>query len=166
MSQPQVVVNDAEVYLSFAAELADAARPIVLSYFRTSMDVVSKSDESPVTIADRTIEWRLRERIEARFPEHGIFGAILIIVAALAWAKAALSIWRADETARRSFRWRAGATGLWIVLLCAVASIVDYPLRVPSFQLLVAVCVLWIIRSLHRPAADRTGDVATSSSQL
>jgi O-antigen ligase len=98
--------------------------------------------------------------------EHGIFGAILIIVAALAWARAAVSIWRADETARRSFRWRAGATGLWIVLLCAVASIVDYPLRVPSFQLLVAICVLWIIRSLHRPAADRTGDVATSSSQL
>jgi inositol-phosphate phosphatase/L-galactose 1-phosphate phosphatase/histidinol-phosphatase len=74
MAVPAVVVDDAEVYLSFAAELADAARPVVLSYFRTSLDVISKSDESPVTIADRTIERCLRERIEARFPEHGIFG--------------------------------------------------------------------------------------------
>lgn len=98
--------------------------------------------------------------------EHGIFGAGLIVAAALAWTGAAWSIWRADETARRSFRWRAGAAGLWILLLCAVASTVDYPLRVPSFQLLVAICVLWIIRSLQRPASDRAGDVTTSSSQL
>lgn len=98
--------------------------------------------------------------------EHGIFGAILIVVATLAWAWATWSLWRADETARRCFHWRAGATGLWIVLLCAVASIVDYPLRVPSFQLLVAICVLWIVRSLHRPHSDRAGDAATSSSQL
>jgi histidinol-phosphatase len=74
MAQPAVVLDDADIYLSFAAELADAARPVVLSYFRTPLDVVSKSDDSPVTIADRTTERRLRERIEARFPEHGIFG--------------------------------------------------------------------------------------------
>lgn len=68
------LIDDADLYLSFAEELVDAVKPIVLSYFRTPLDVVMKSDESPVTIADRTIEQRLRERIEARFPEHGIFG--------------------------------------------------------------------------------------------
>jgi myo-inositol-1(or 4)-monophosphatase len=35
---------------------------------------MSKLDESPVTIADRMIEKRLREVIEARFPGHGIYG--------------------------------------------------------------------------------------------
>ena len=67
-------IDDADLYLSFAQELVDAVKPVVLSYFRTPLDVVLKSDESPVTIADRTIERHLRERIEARFPDHGIFG--------------------------------------------------------------------------------------------
>ncbi|MEH2484089.1 histidinol-phosphatase [Bradyrhizobium sp. AZCC 2230] len=74
MAHPAVAADDADVYLSFAAELADLVRPIVLSYFRTPLEVVSKSDDSPVTIADRTVELRLRERIEQRFPEHGIIG--------------------------------------------------------------------------------------------
>ncbi|WP_313609185.1 histidinol-phosphatase [Rhizobium sp.] len=64
----------AEPYVHFAAELADAARPLALSYFRTPLEIVSKLDESPVTIADRTIEQHLRALIQARFPEHGIYG--------------------------------------------------------------------------------------------
>jgi inositol-phosphate phosphatase/L-galactose 1-phosphate phosphatase/histidinol-phosphatase len=74
MAKPAFVLDEAEIYLSFAAELADAARPLVLSYFRTPLEIFSKSDESPVTIADRAVEGRLRECIEARFPEHGILG--------------------------------------------------------------------------------------------
>ncbi|MGY4154717.1 inositol-phosphate phosphatase/L-galactose 1-phosphate phosphatase/histidinol-phosphatase [Bradyrhizobium sp. USDA 4461] len=74
MAQHAVTADDADVYLSFAAELADSVRPIVLSYFRTPLDVAAKSDASPVTIADRAVELRLRERIQARFPEHGIIG--------------------------------------------------------------------------------------------
>ncbi|WP_141342988.1 histidinol-phosphatase [Bradyrhizobium sp. USDA 3458] len=74
MAQYAVTADDADFYLSFAAELADSVRPIVLSYFRMPLDVAVKSDASPVTIADRAVELRLRERIEARFPEHGIIG--------------------------------------------------------------------------------------------
>lgn len=81
--------------------------------------------------------------------DHGIFGAAAIIAAALGWLFAARAIWRADADVRRSFRWRAGATGLWVILLCAIASAVDYPVRVPSIQLLVAICIFWIIRALH-----------------
>ncbi|SES41099.1 histidinol-phosphatase [Rhizobium sp. NFR03] len=66
--------HETEAYLAFAAELADVARPLALSYFRTPLEVISKLDESPVTIADRTIEKRLREVIEDRFPDHGIHG--------------------------------------------------------------------------------------------
>jgi inositol-phosphate phosphatase / L-galactose 1-phosphate phosphatase / histidinol-phosphatase len=74
MADRDVVVDPADAYLAFAAELADAVRPVTLSYFRTPLDIVLKPDESPVTIADRTIERHLRERIEARFPAHGIYG--------------------------------------------------------------------------------------------
>ncbi|GMA74567.1 hypothetical protein GCM10025880_09840 [Methylorubrum aminovorans] len=63
-----------EEILAFAAELAEAARPIARAYFRTPLDIVTKADESPVTLADRAIEARLRGLIEARFPDHGIFG--------------------------------------------------------------------------------------------
>ena len=63
-----------EDILAFAADLADAARPLALAYFRTPLDILSKADESPVTVADRTIEAHLRGLIEARFPDHGIFG--------------------------------------------------------------------------------------------
>ncbi len=58
----------------FAEMLADAARPIALRHFRTPLQVETKSDSSPVTIADRAIEDQLRARIEACFPDHGIFG--------------------------------------------------------------------------------------------
>ncbi len=65
---------DPDTLTAFANELADLARPIALSYFRTPLDVAAKSDDSPVTIADRTIETVLRAAIETRFPDHGIFG--------------------------------------------------------------------------------------------
>lgn len=59
---------------AFAGELADAARPIIAQYFRTGVVVDIKADDSPVTIADRTVERKLRDMIEARFPDHGIAG--------------------------------------------------------------------------------------------
>ena len=74
MQAPSISEPDMDTYLAFANELADAARPLALSYFRTPLDVISKLDESPVTIADRTIEKHLRAMIEARFPQHGIHG--------------------------------------------------------------------------------------------
>ena len=65
---------DLDGLVAFAAELADAAEPIVRAHFRTALSIESKADESPVTIADRGIEKRLRGLIEARFPDHGIAG--------------------------------------------------------------------------------------------
>jgi hypothetical protein len=92
--------------------------------------------------------------------DHGIFGAAAIVAAGLAWAAGVRAIWRADAVERRSFRWRAGATGLWIILLCAVGSTVDYPLRVPSIQVLAMISIFWIIRAARRSdgAAARSQD--------
>lgn len=60
--------------LAFAESLADAARPIAMRYFRQALAVETKSDLSPVTLADRLIESQLRELIALQYPGHGIFG--------------------------------------------------------------------------------------------
>jgi inositol-phosphate phosphatase / L-galactose 1-phosphate phosphatase / histidinol-phosphatase len=60
--------------VALAGRLADAAREISLKHFRTRLDVESKGDGSPVTIADRGIETKMREMIRAAFPSHAIRG--------------------------------------------------------------------------------------------
>ena len=59
---------------NFANELADQARDIALAYYRQPLDVESKSDNSPVSIADTSIEKKLRESINRVFPDHGVLG--------------------------------------------------------------------------------------------
>ena len=61
-------------YLNFANRLADEAGIISMEYFRTSLDIENKSDESPVTIADKNTELKLRSMIEEKYPDHGILG--------------------------------------------------------------------------------------------
>ncbi len=63
-----------EEWIALAHRLADIARPIAQQYFRTPLDIVSKADDSPVTIADRSIEAAMRAEIERTFPDHGILG--------------------------------------------------------------------------------------------
>ena len=60
--------------LSLAEQLADAARDIALRHFRTPLAVERKDDGSPVTVADREIETRMRRMIRAAFPAHAIRG--------------------------------------------------------------------------------------------
>ncbi|MEX0922385.1 MAG: histidinol-phosphatase [Rhodovibrionaceae bacterium] len=61
-------------FIETAGILAETAREVILRHFRTPLAVDSKSDESPVTIADRETEAALRRVIAARHPEHGIVG--------------------------------------------------------------------------------------------
>lgn len=60
--------------IAFADKLADAAGVIVRRYFRTRIAVLGKSDSSPVTIADRKAEARMRAMIAEHYPAHGIVG--------------------------------------------------------------------------------------------
>jgi histidinol phosphatase-like enzyme (inositol monophosphatase family) len=53
---------------------ARAAGEITLKYFQMNPRVETKADRSPVTVADRESERLLRQRIEERYPEHGILG--------------------------------------------------------------------------------------------
>ncbi len=60
--------------LSFAAEIADEGRSIIDESRRFAPKVDTKSDQSFVTATDRAVETRLRERISAAYPTHGILG--------------------------------------------------------------------------------------------
>jgi len=59
---------------AIANRLADEAGKIVKQYFRQPFDVEQKDDDSPVTIADRSVEKRMREMIETERPNDGIYG--------------------------------------------------------------------------------------------
>lgn len=61
--------------LTLAIECARRAGELTLNYFQDAQLLVeSKSDDSPVTRADREAEQLLREMIEARFPDDTIVG--------------------------------------------------------------------------------------------
>ncbi|MXW08510.1 MAG: histidinol-phosphatase [Gammaproteobacteria bacterium] len=57
-----------------AEELARAAGQVALGYFGARIEVETKADDTPVTIADREAESLLRAEIRRRYPDHGIVG--------------------------------------------------------------------------------------------
>ncbi|WP_141618443.1 histidinol-phosphatase [Myxococcus sp. AB036A] len=67
-------MTDSGNLMQAAAEVARIAGDAALAFFRGGIAVDTKSDGSPVTVADRTAESRAREWLEARFPQDGILG--------------------------------------------------------------------------------------------
>jgi histidinol-phosphatase len=61
-------------WLAFALSACDAADELALRHFRRDLEVMTKPDRSFVTAADQAIERLIRERIHARFPDHGLVG--------------------------------------------------------------------------------------------
>ncbi len=66
--------NHLKDLLNFAHEIAWQAGKITLRYYQTGVQPDTKSDETPVTIADRESEKYLRAAIAARYPDHAILG--------------------------------------------------------------------------------------------
>jgi histidinol phosphatase-like enzyme (inositol monophosphatase family) len=60
--------------LDFALDATWQSGRITLGHFQTGVAVERKSDNSPVTIADKSAEEFLRKLISSRFPDHGIIG--------------------------------------------------------------------------------------------
>ncbi len=60
--------------LAFAQELAWQAGRGTLAYFNTGVVPDLKADQTPVTIADREAEQRMRTMIASHFPDHAILG--------------------------------------------------------------------------------------------
>ena len=60
--------------LRIAHALADAAAAQSMAYFRTPLDIVTKADESPVTLADRAAETAMRDILGTELSGDGIYG--------------------------------------------------------------------------------------------
>src|SRR5215475_799618 len=61
-------------YLNFAKQLAYRAGRITLSHYNKGIQHDLKSDDSPVTAADRATEEFIRGEIEKNYPSHAIVG--------------------------------------------------------------------------------------------
>lgn len=61
-------------FKDFSKLLAEESGAIIRKYFRTAYHIDAKQDTSPVTIADRKAEEKLRELIMKHYPDHGIIG--------------------------------------------------------------------------------------------
>jgi histidinol-phosphatase len=61
-------------FVPFIKLLASGSAKIIKSYYRMPLNVETKKDDSPVTIADKKTEEFLRDSIIKEFPEHGILG--------------------------------------------------------------------------------------------
>lgn len=60
--------------LKFAIEITTRAGNLTLKYYHSDIAVETKSDLSPVTVADKQAEELLRFEIEKKFPDHRILG--------------------------------------------------------------------------------------------
>jgi histidinol-phosphatase len=67
-------MNNLQPYLTFAKQLAYRAGRITLSHYNKGIQHDLKSDESPVTAADRATEQFIRGEIEKTYPTHAIVG--------------------------------------------------------------------------------------------
>ncbi|WP_348540014.1 inositol monophosphatase family protein [Shimia sp. R11_0] len=67
-------MTNLEELAQHAATMAKTIVPTALSHFRGELGVEFKSDESPVTQADKAVEADVRAYLSKHFPEHGIFG--------------------------------------------------------------------------------------------
>jgi histidinol-phosphatase len=61
-------------FLDTARRAAAAASEPILRYYHGSFEVETKSDRTPVTVADREAEQAIRAVLRADWPEHGIYG--------------------------------------------------------------------------------------------
>ncbi|HKJ32424.1 MAG TPA: inositol monophosphatase family protein [Balneolales bacterium] len=63
-----------ENLLEWSKKVAVEGGRHTLKYYKTSINIEYKSDDSPVTIADKETEALMRKMIMEKFPDHGILG--------------------------------------------------------------------------------------------
>jgi histidinol-phosphatase len=67
-------VSDTSLLVEAASDIARVAGTIAKQYFRKRLDVETKADGSPVTVADRAAESAARQWITQRFPNDDVLG--------------------------------------------------------------------------------------------
>lgn len=67
-------LSETKALVELAHAIADAARRNTVPLFRTRLEITTKLDDSPVTVADRSAEASMRLLINQHMPSHGILG--------------------------------------------------------------------------------------------
>lgn len=63
-----------QTFLDFALDAVHQIGRLTLGHFQTQLDSERKADNTPVTIADRQAEEKIRSLIQRYWPDHGIIG--------------------------------------------------------------------------------------------
>ncbi|MDF1538096.1 MAG: inositol monophosphatase family protein [Candidatus Thorarchaeota archaeon] len=66
--------EEKQEYLDFARTVSEKAGKITLNHFKKLTNIEMKSDDTPVTIADRQSEEFIRTQIQDKYPSHSIIG--------------------------------------------------------------------------------------------
>ena len=72
----------------------------------------------------------------------GLMGLALLGIAIIAWFRASVAVWKSPKLQTRSHSF--ARLGSVIILIMAISSIGDYPVRLPSIMCLVVVSALWL----------------------
>ena len=67
-------VPDLQSRLDTALAIAKAAGDVALRHFNSALNIITKEDASPVTVADRETERYIRRRLQVHFPQDGTYG--------------------------------------------------------------------------------------------
>jgi len=114
--------------LAFAKELAYEAGDIMKKYFRVDQQVEIKDDNTPVTIADKTVNDVVIEKIQAAFPNDGVMG---------------------EEAS-----WHTGSERLWV---CdPIDGTIGYTMRIPTsmFSLALVIDGKPVLAVAYNPRVD------------
>ena len=71
---PTLSTEQKETLKEFIAFLCQEAALEILPHYSATVAIERKADATPVTIADRNAEKRIRNILRERYPEHGIIG--------------------------------------------------------------------------------------------
>ncbi len=66
--------NEQDVDVAGIVAIIDDAAQTAMGFFRHTLEIETKGDESPVTVADKTVETRIRAALQAAYPDFGILG--------------------------------------------------------------------------------------------
>jgi O-antigen ligase len=85
----------------------------------------------------------------------GLFGALLLAIVVIAWVRRAASAFRTPLNEQREPAF--ARLGLVIILMMGLASLADYPLRVPSLAFIFVIAAFWA----SAPGAARSKNAGT-----
>ncbi|SLN75516.1 inositol monophosphatase family protein [Ruegeria meonggei] len=67
-------MQDAMALDTHAKAISELASQAAMQYFRGTLGIEFKQDQSPVTQADKDVEAKVRSYLNRYFPDHGVFG--------------------------------------------------------------------------------------------